>query len=276
MSMLCGSVSKRVQKWDNASAWHLEFCQGGSFPPTLTLMSDTSVSLCIPLVPFQLLLLCWSPKGVSLSPKCVGPLRGDSWDSYSFFCHPKPHWFLQPELMGTYLPGSGTLAWVVWCGAGSFVPKVSFLIFIHHTCVWDHVFCISMSLPLLPIWMNVISLISWLSDFHTAQFSDNSGWYLFCSRVVIFFCGCSRRRAMFTYIHLDWKAFITILLALFLMVYLTPSWLFCDYQYVLQNLFNFSTQLSNTCPTISTLATTYLFSVFVSLFLFHSSVYFSF
>ena len=214
------------------------------------------------------------------SKSTAGPSRGVSWEYCSFLCFPNPHWFLQPEFMWTYLPGARTLGWVVWSGAGT-----------PHSCGIPHFYpphvnvglpvprlqaspCISGSLPLHPsriTWLNPL-----LSNFHTAQFSDNSGWYLFCSRVVIFFCGCSRRRAMFTYIHLDWKAFITILLALFLMVYLTPSWLFCDYQYVLQNLFNFSTQLSNTCPTISTLATTYLFSVFVSLFLFHSSVYFSF
>ena len=43
-----------------------------------------------------------------------------------------------------------------------------------------------LSAPLLPIWMNVASLNIWFSDFHTAWFSDNSGWYLFCSVVVFF------------------------------------------------------------------------------------------
>ena len=36
----------------------------------------------------------------------------------SFFCCPNPHWFLQPEVMGIYLPGTGTLGYVVWPGAG--------------------------------------------------------------------------------------------------------------------------------------------------------------
>ena len=26
-------------------------------------------------------------------------------------------WFLQPEVVGTYLPGTGTLGWGTWCGA---------------------------------------------------------------------------------------------------------------------------------------------------------------
>ena len=34
--------------------------------------------------------------------------------------------------------------------------------------------------------MNVASLILWLSNFHTARFSEDSGWYLFYSLVVIF------------------------------------------------------------------------------------------
>ena len=42
--------------------------------------------------------------------------------------------FLQPEVKGIYLPGTGTL------GLWSLVPKVSLPIFIHHTWMWDHPF----------------------------------------------------------------------------------------------------------------------------------------
>ena len=38
---------------------------------------------------------------------------------------------------------------------------------------------VSMSLPFLSVWMNVVFLNLWLSDFHIPQFSDNSGCYLF-------------------------------------------------------------------------------------------------
>ena len=48
----------------------------------------------------------------------MGPLRGISQEFFSFFYSPNPHWFLQPEVMGTYLPGTGTLGWVVWCRSG--------------------------------------------------------------------------------------------------------------------------------------------------------------
>ena len=58
---------------------------------------------------------------------------------------------------------------------------------------------VSMDLPLLPVWMNVASFNPWLSEFHTAWFSDYSGWYLFCGLVVIFFCSCVRRWSVFTY-----------------------------------------------------------------------------
>ena len=58
--------------------------------------------------------------------------------------------------------------------------------------MWDCPFCtfasphLSTSLSLLLVGMNVTSLNPWFSDFHTAQFSDSSGWYLFCSLIVIF------------------------------------------------------------------------------------------
>ena len=49
--------------------------------------------------------------------------------------------------------------------------------------LWPFCLCASppasATLPLLPIWMSVASLNPWLSDFHTAQFSDSSGCYLF-------------------------------------------------------------------------------------------------
>ena len=71
-------------------------------------MSDTSVSPCMPLVPFKLLPQCWSSEGLSLNKSmcwffkrnCLGLLH---WLN--------PHWFLQPEIVGTYLSGTGILGW---------------------------------------------------------------------------------------------------------------------------------------------------------------------
>ena len=49
---------------------------------------------------------------------CVGSLRGTAWDSRSFFHRLNSSCFLQPELVGIYLPGTGTLGWGAWCGPG--------------------------------------------------------------------------------------------------------------------------------------------------------------
>ena len=50
---------------------------------------------------------------------CVSSLRGTAWGSRSFFHQLNPCWFLQPEVTGTYLPGSGTLGWMALSGAGT-------------------------------------------------------------------------------------------------------------------------------------------------------------
>ena len=58
----------------------------------------------------------WVREWIWVSP-CVGSLRDTAWDSRSFFHWLYLHWFLQPEVVGTYLPGTQTLSWGVWCGA---------------------------------------------------------------------------------------------------------------------------------------------------------------
>ena len=47
---------------------------------------------------------------------CVGSLRGTAWGSRSFFHRLSPHWFLQSEVVETYLPDTGTVGlWgLVW------------------------------------------------------------------------------------------------------------------------------------------------------------------
>ena len=54
------------------------------------------------------------------------------------------------------------------------------------------------SAPLLPVWMNVSSLTSWLLDFHTVQFSVSSGCFLFLNCCCPSF-GCARRHSVSTY-----------------------------------------------------------------------------
>ena len=77
-------------------------------------MPDTSVFPHMSLVPFQLLPQWWSYEGLNLNKSvCVGggSLRGTAWDCRSFFHLLNPCWFLHPEIIGAYLPGTGTLGW---------------------------------------------------------------------------------------------------------------------------------------------------------------------
>ena len=149
------------------------------------------------LVPFQVALVL-SPRvgGFGYVLRLCGPFKQSFLKVPQFFCHPNPHWFLQPEVTGIYLPSVGT-----GLGLGSLAPKVSLLIFTHHTWMW-HCPCpicshlsvphlISSPLPhlrpLLRVWMNVASLNPWLLNLHTVWFSDSSGCYLFWDLVVILF-----------------------------------------------------------------------------------------
>ena len=189
VSLLCGSVSGRAQRGNSAATlWPLEICLRGSCLLALVVLPVTSHSPCMPLLPFQLLSWCWIPEGMGLhkSWDLSGPFKGSLLIILQFLPPANPHWFLQQEVMGTYLCDTGSLGWVVWSGAG-----------IAHSQGIPHDFypprmnvgqpiplplCISAS----PIWMNVAILNLWSSDFHTAHFSDKSGWDLFYSLVVIF------------------------------------------------------------------------------------------
>ena len=51
-------------------------------------------------------------------------------------------------------------------------------------------------LPLLTAWMNVSSLTSWLSDFHTVQFSGSSDCFLFLNWLLSFFWLCEEAKCL--------------------------------------------------------------------------------
>ena len=86
----------------------------------------------------------------------MGSLRGTAWGSRSFFHRLKMHWFLQPEVAGTYLPGTGTLG-IADVGLGFLPPKISLLnLYLRHMGEQP---ARSVSAPLLPVWMDVLSLI---------------------------------------------------------------------------------------------------------------------
>ena len=79
----------------------------------------------------------------------VGFLRGTAWGSKSFVHQLNPRWVWQPEVVGTYLPGTGTLGW--WgpgVGLGHLTPEISLPKFIHHMDVGP---VYPTSVPILPV-----------------------------------------------------------------------------------------------------------------------------
>ena len=138
---------------------------------------------------FQWGLLCMSPESVK------GHLRRVS-ESCSFFHCPNPHCFYSHKLWGfIFWSWNAELGGLDW-GWNHLLPRYpSHFLSTTSECGTTHSTAatplracppVSASLPLLPIWMNVTSLILWLSDIHTVQFSDSCGCYLFCSLVAIF------------------------------------------------------------------------------------------
>ena len=119
----------------------------------LALMPDTSVSPYITMVPFKLLPWCWSSEGVSLS---MGFLKVSAWGSGSFFHQLNPTDFCSQKLWGliflAWNPGLGAR-----CGSGTpyFCDIPPEFLSITHECGIS----LFESLPLLPVWMDVVSLI---------------------------------------------------------------------------------------------------------------------
>ena len=69
-------------------------------------------------------------------------------------------WFLQPEIMGTYLTGTGTLGWGAWYRVRTPCSRVIPPKFL--CTIPNHVYvgpAHPMSLHPLPVWMDVVSLI---------------------------------------------------------------------------------------------------------------------
>ena len=100
---LCGG---RLAKGKISTVWPLEFCWEEAVPRQSLCPSSR-----FPCAGAQREWVYVSPKSIA------GPLKWDTWYSYSLFCRPDSHWFLQPEVMRMYLLGFRTLSWVVWCGA---------------------------------------------------------------------------------------------------------------------------------------------------------------
>ena len=108
----------------------------------------------------------------------------------SFFHCPNSHWVYSQNLCSFIFPDTGTLGFRVWPEAGLTCSQGVPLISIHHTRMWGCPFCLAtfpplhpqlaattlisthpdfLSSPLLPIWINTVSLNPWLSDICTVM-----------------------------------------------------------------------------------------------------------
>ena len=94
-------------------------------------------------------------KSELVSP-CVGSLRGTAWGSRSFFHRLNPCWFLQTEIVGTYLPGTGSLGWRASWGLGLLTAEIS-LPYFYPPHVGDGP--ARSTSASRPVWMDVVSLI---------------------------------------------------------------------------------------------------------------------
>ena len=136
---------------------------------------------------------------------CVGFLRRTAWCSRSFFHWLTPCWFLQPE-MGTYPTGTGTLGW----RAGLLTPVISLPNFYPpHVGVGP---ALSTSASLLSVWMDVVSLILYLSDFHSNRFHSCQTsiqldfWWFWVMVVVILLWLWEEASHVCLCCHLDWNS----------------------------------------------------------------------
>ena len=115
-----------------------------------------------------------------LPKRKLGPSGADFWVDFSnkhsceagsFSCHHNLHRCFQSEVLRLYFPTlEPWVAWSVslpsccsWLSAGKCGTAQSFTCCLAARPLSPGFLC----LPLLPVWMNVSSLIPWLSDFYT-------------------------------------------------------------------------------------------------------------
>ena len=181
-------------------------------------MPDTTASLCTPLVLLKPPAQCQSPEGVSLSRwVCVcmrnthkrsGPhththtwryqihLRGTAWSSRSFFHWLNLCWSLQPEVVGTYLHGIGTLGWggLVWGWDSLLLRNPSEFLSTTHGCGTSpfHVYAPPTSLDGCGFFNSIVVRLSFNSIFVS---SEQRLFYI----LVVIWCGCAKGWAISAY-----------------------------------------------------------------------------
>ena len=111
--------------------------------------------------------------------------------------------FLQPEVIGTFLPGTETLDW----GWYSLLPKYPSRVFIHSIAVGS---ACPMFPPLLPrLRASYQSGWMWFLFNSINSISDGSEWWLFYSLVIILMWLCEEVSCVYLCHHLDWKSGLT-------------------------------------------------------------------
>ena len=138
---------------------------------------------------------------------CVGSLRGTAWISRCFFHWLNPHWFLQPEIVGTYVPGTGILGWGAWW-RGYLVWEAWYGVSIPHSWVipleflsticgsGTSPFCISAPPTSLDGCGFFNSVVVWLPFY---LISDGSEWWLLYILVLILMWLCKEVSCVYTY-----------------------------------------------------------------------------
>ena len=200
VSTLYGSVWGRAQKRDHGHRLASGVWSGMKLSPRHSPWCQT----------FQFLLIChWCPSSccpgagdlrewVCVRPKTiVGPLKGGTWESCSFFCHPPPLVFITRSYgdLSSWHWNPG-LCGLMWGWDSPLLRYPSGFLSTRHGCGTAHSPPPRLHASAPTTCLEKYDCNSLLLDFHPARFSDNSGWWLFCNVIVIFFCGCVRRRAM--------------------------------------------------------------------------------
>ena len=131
-----------------------------------------------------------------------------SCEAGSFSCCHNPSRFLQPEVLRLYFPCAGTPGCTV-CLTLQLFP----LVCLPANVEPSRCHLVVSSPPQLPVSAPFtsleayFSLISQLSDFHTVQFSGNSGCFLFLNLLLSLFWLCKKAKRICLCLHLGWKFF---------------------------------------------------------------------
>ena len=128
-------------------------------------------------------------------------LKGTAWDPRSFFHQVNLHWFLQPEVVGIYLPSTGTLHWGAWYGAG--IPHCQDIPpeFLSTTRGWGTSMFLVCAPPTSLDGCGFFNSIVVRLPFNFI--SDSSEWWLFYILVVILMWLCEEASCVHLCHHLD-------------------------------------------------------------------------